>query len=53
MKELQYTDKQIQDILIQLDTLTVKGIMNMNKLIGIYNILQNPIKVNEDDKKEG
>ena len=51
--ELKYSKENIENALKLLNTIEVKGILNCNNIMQIYNILQNPIKDNtvEDTKK--
>lgn len=41
-KEITYTHQQIQNILNILDGIEIKGISNMNKILSIINVLNEP-----------
>jgi hypothetical protein len=44
---LHYTEEQIQQIGSLLDSLEIKGIENIKRIVGIINILNNPSKDEE------
>jgi len=49
--EFKYTQEQVQNILDLLNTIEIKGIGNMNSILGIVQIINNPIK-NQNIKED-
>lgn len=49
--EIKYTQEQVQKILEILDSIEVKGLINMQKIIGVINILNEPFQNNKKEVK--
>ena len=53
MENLTYTKESIELILNTIDSFEFKGFRNADKLVLIYQILNNPVRQVEDEKSSG